>query len=170
MSEYDYYSSDAANLYAVAIMPKTLAKIAVNHCLRIKSTDIVTIFFNPHFTKLAEDIAIECFRNGADVLLNLWTDRYHLGLLTYLSEESLHQPSVWCKELTRNATAQFWLGGVYDPAIFRRISPEKMAAANAGESAAHFPLTKERRVRSLAIGLGSVTKPRAKAYRYNYRM
>ena len=110
-----------------------MAQVAVNKCLRIKSSDNVVVFFNPHFTKLAEDIAIECFKNGADVLLNAWTDRYQLGQLTHLSEESLRQPSVWCRELTRNSTAEFFVGGVIDPAIYRKMTPEKMAASEEGE-------------------------------------
>lgn len=153
----------------VIVMKESLAQIAVNKSLRIKSSDNVVVFFNPHFTKVAEDIAIECFKNGADVLLNAWTDRYQLGQLTHLSEESLRQPSVWCKELTRNSTAEFFLGGVYDPAIYRKMAPEKMAASEEGENAAHFPLARERKVRTLGLGLGLVTKPRAKAYRFNFK-
>jgi leucyl aminopeptidase (aminopeptidase T) len=150
-------------------MKEPMAQIAVNKCLRIKSSDNVVVFFNPHFTKLAEDIAIECFKNGADVLLNAWTDRYQLGQLTHLSEESLRQPSVWCRELTRNSTAEFFVGGVIDPAIYRKMTPEKMAASEEGENAAHFPLARERKVRTLGLALGLVTKPRAKAYRFNFR-
>ena len=128
----------------------------------------MTIFLNDHFVNMAEDIAIECFKNGADVLLNLYTDRYYLGYMTYLSFESLRQPSVWCRELTRNATAQFWLGGTYDPAVYRKVSADRMAANNEGENNAHFPLAKERKVRSLGVGLGMVTKPRGKAYGFNF--
>ncbi len=149
-------------------MAQTLAQLAVEKCLRIKSDDAVTLFFNPYLTELAEDISIECFKKGADVILVLWTDRFHEGFLTHLSEESLRQPSVWCRELTRNSTAQFWLGGVYDPAVFRKIPPEKLAASRVGESTSHFPLAKERKVRSLGFGIGAVTKPRAKAYDFNF--
>ena len=44
-------------LVLVIVMKESLAELAVNKCLRIKPEDNVTIFFNPHFTKLAEDIA-----------------------------------------------------------------------------------------------------------------
>jgi len=43
-----------------------------------------------------------------------------------------------------------------------------MAANNEGENNAHFPLAKERKVRSLGVGLGMVTKPRGKAYGFNF--
>jgi leucyl aminopeptidase (aminopeptidase T) len=150
-------------------MKESLAQVAVNKCLRIRPEDNVVVFFNPHFTKIAEDIAAECFRNGADVLLNAWTDRYHLAELTYLSEESLRRPSVWCRQLSLNATAEFFLGGVYDPSIFRKMSPEKLAANDEGESSSHEPYSTERKVRTLSIGLGLVTKPRAKTYRFNFK-
>jgi leucyl aminopeptidase (aminopeptidase T) len=150
-------------------MKETLAQLAVNKCLRIRPEDNVAVFFNPHFTKLAEDIAVECFRNGADVLLNAWTDRYHLAELTYLSVESLRQPSVWCRQLSLNATAEFFLGGVYDPSIFKKMSPEKLAANDEGESASHEPYSTKRKVRTLGIGVGLVTRPRAKTYRFSFR-
>lgn len=150
-------------------MPTSLADLAVNNSLRINSSDKVTIFFSPHTTKLAEDLADECHKKGADVLLNGWTDRYYLSFMTHSSVESLREPSVWCHELTRVSTAEFWVGGIYDPSIFRKIPPEKMAANGEGESKAHFPLAQERKVRSLGIALASVTKPRAKVYGFNYK-
>lgn len=57
---------------------------------------------------------------------------------------------------------------MYDPAILRKIQPEKNAAASEGETRAHFPLSREKMVRTLSIGLASVTKPRAKAYGFDY--
>jgi len=149
-------------------MPESLASIAVNKCLRIKSSDVVTILLNEHFIPLAEDIAIECFRNGADVLLNLYTDRYYVGYLSNLSADSLREPSVWCKELTRISTAEFWLGDTYDPAAFRKVPADKKAADWEGESRAHSLLNQEHKVRSLFVGLGVVSRPRARVYRFNF--
>jgi leucyl aminopeptidase (aminopeptidase T) len=149
-------------------LASSLASLAVNTCLRIRSNDTVTITFNEHFIRLAEDLAIECFKNGADVLLNEYTDRYYLGYLTHLSKESLREPSVWCRELTRNSTAQFWLGAIFDPAAFRKIWPEKLAADAEGENIAHSSLRKKGKIRTLLINLGKVTKPRAKAYGLDY--
>jgi leucyl aminopeptidase (aminopeptidase T) len=150
-------------------MARSLADVAVNTCLRINSDDKVTIFFSPHTTELAEDLADECHKKGADVLLDAWTDRYYYSFMTRMSVESLRQPSIWCRELTRNATAAFWVGGIYDPAVFRKIPPEKMSANNEAEYHAHYPLAQEKKLKSLGIGLASVTKPRAKAYGFNFR-
>jgi leucyl aminopeptidase (aminopeptidase T) len=145
----------------------TLAQNLVRNCLRIRSTDNVTVFFYSHNVALAEDIAIECFRVGADALLNLYTDSYYTAYLKYLPVESLRQPSVYCRGLTELSTAQFWIGGVYDPSMFRKASAEKLAASDEGETAAHVDLARERKVRGLSVDLGLATAPRAKAYGFN---
>lgn len=148
-------------------MPKLAANL-VHRCLRIRSDDNVTIFVYPHSQELAEDIAVECFRSGADALLNLYTDRYYKSYMSLLSAESLRQPSVFCRGLTELSTAEVWLGALYDPAIFRTIPDEKMAAADEGETEAHMPAFREKKVRSLFVGLGQVTRPRAKAYGFSF--
>jgi len=146
----------------------TLAKSVVEDCLRITEDDNVTVFLYPHNIPLAEEIAEECFRKGADVNLSLYTDRYMESYHRLLPVENLKRPSVFCKALTENSTAEFFLGGVYDPMTLRKIQPEKNAAASEGETKAHFPLSREKKVRTLSIGLASVTKPRAKAYGFDY--
>jgi leucyl aminopeptidase (aminopeptidase T) len=86
-----------------------------------------------------------------------------------LSVESLKEPSVFCKALTESSTVEIWAGSTYDPAVLRKIPPEKDAAASVGEAKAHWPLQKERKVRSLSVGLSLVTKPRAKAYGFDFK-
>ncbi len=145
-----------------------LADQVVNTCLRITKSDNVTIFLWPQDIPLAEEIANECFRKGADVLLNLYTDRYFLSYLRELSVESLKEPSVFCKALTENSTVQIWMGAAQDPNVLRRIPPEKLAANSEGERRAHWPLAKEKKVKSLGIGMVYVTEARAKVYGLGY--
>ena len=146
----------------------SLAKSVVNDCLRITEKDNVTVSLYPHNLPLAEDIAEECFRKGADVLLNLSTDRYMTTYYDLLSAESLRQPSVFCRALTENSTAEIFMAGTYDPAVLKKIDSDKLAAASEGETKAHYPLSRERKVRAISIGLALVTKPRARAYGFNY--
>ena len=145
-----------------------LAANLVRSCLRITPDDHVTIFFYPHTQTLTEDIAEECFKIGADVNLSAYTDRFYESYMRLLSVESLKQPSVFCRALTGVSTAIFWLAGLYDPSVFRRVPPEKSAAAEEGENAAHFPLARDRKVRSLFVGMSQVTRPRAKTYGYSF--
>ncbi len=146
----------------------TLAANVVRSCLRIRPDDNVTIFFYPHTTALAEDIAEECFRVGADVNLSAYTDRFYESYMRMLPEESLRKPSVFCRALTEVSTAEVWLGGLYDPAVFRRIPPEKTAAADEGESLAHLEVARARKVRTVFVAMSQVTRPRAKAYRFSF--
>lgn len=146
----------------------SLASSIVNKCLSITAKDNVTVFLYPHSLPLAEDVAHECFRKGADVLFNLYTDKYMLSYMTQLSLESLRQPSVFCKALAENSTAEIWMGGMYNPRLLRNIAPERNAASGEGEAKAHWPLTKERKVRTLGVGLSMVTEPRAKTYGFSY--
>ncbi|MDA4129124.1 MAG: aminopeptidase [Thaumarchaeota archaeon] len=145
-----------------------LARRIVDECLRISENDNVTIFFYPHNLPLVEGIADACFKKGADVLLNLYTDRFLLSYMTQLSVESLRQPSVFCRTLSENSTAEIWMDGTYDPSILRKISAEKSSAAGEGEAKAHWPVSKEKKVKNLSVGSALVTKPRAKTYGFNY--
>src|SRR5438445_11247650 len=145
----------------------TLAENAVKNCLRIRADDNVTIFCYPHTLPLAEDLAVECFRRGADALLNLYTDRYYSAYMKHLTVEQLRKPSAFCRGLSELSTAQFNVGALEDPAGYRRVPPEKMAADGEAETEAHAPI-RERKVRSLFLAIALVTRPRAKAYGYNF--
>lgn len=147
-------------------MPSIAANL-VHKTLRIRPDDTVTVFFYPHTLDLAEDVAVECFKAGADVLLNAYTDRYYLSYMERFSEEELRKPSPFCRGLTEMSTAEVWLGALHDPAVFRRIPPAKLAAADEGETIAHAP-ARERKVRTAFAALGQVTRPRAKAYGFNF--
>jgi leucyl aminopeptidase (aminopeptidase T) len=146
----------------------SLAKSIVDDCLQITGKDNVTINLYPHNIPLAEEIADECFRKGADVLMSLYTDKYLSSLYDNLSEEKLRQPSDFCRGLTEKSTAEIFMAATYDPAILRKVDPKKLAADNVGETKAHLPLSKERKVRTLNIVLAAVTKPRAKTYGFEY--
>ncbi len=145
----------------------SLANQIVNQCLRINDKDNVTIFLYPHNLTLAEDIAEECFKKGADVNLSLYTDRFYQAYLRELSPESLREPSVFCKALSESSTAEVWLGGVYDPSIFRTIPSEKTVADGEGEDKAHSPYGKK--TKALSVALSLVTEPRAKTYGFNFK-
>jgi leucyl aminopeptidase (aminopeptidase T) len=147
----------------------SLAKSIVEDCLNITDKDSVTVNLYPHDLPLAEDIAVECFRKGADVLMSLYTDRFFTSYYDLLSEENLRRPSAFCRGLTEKSTAEIFMSATYDPSILRKIDPKKFAADAVGETKAHLPLNKERRIRTINVGLSLVTKPRAKTYGFNYQ-
>ena len=147
----------------------SLAKSIVDECLKITEDDNVTINLYPHNLALAEEIADECFRKGADVIMSLYTDKFFTSYYKHLSEESLRKPSAYCRSLTATSTAEIFMSALYDPLNLRKIDPKKQAADSEGENKAHYPLSKERKIRTLNIGLALVTKPRAKTYGFKYK-
>lgn len=146
----------------------TLAQSIVNDCLRINGDDNVAINLYPHNLPLAEEIALECFKKGADVIMSLYTDKFLVATYQYLTEERLREPSVFCRGLAEKSTAQILMSATYDPTNLRKVEPKKLAANDVGESAAHFPLSRERKIRTLDLGLALVTKPRARVYGFNF--
>src|SRR5437773_3825016 len=104
---------------------------------------------------------------GVDVLLNLYTDKYYSTYMKHLSTDKLRQPSEFCRVESNISTATFSLDAAYDPNVSRRVPPEKMAANDEAETEAHLPM-RDRKVRSLGLAIGQVTRPRAKAYGFNF--
>jgi len=70
-----------------------LAKIVVKDSLGINSSDVVTITTWDHTIDVANAMAVECFKQGTDAMISLWTDEYYYGLLRESSAESLQVPS-----------------------------------------------------------------------------
>ena len=140
----------------------------VRDALRIKSTDIVSVTTFPHTIDAANAIALECFKEGADAMITLWTDEYYSGILEYLSEDSLREPSKFCQAFTETVTAEVNLFGLENPEILKKLSPSKSAALGEGERKAHFPRMTERKIRIANLSLPLVTKERAKIYGFNF--
>jgi aminopeptidase len=145
-----------------------LAAKVVKECLRVGDRDLVTIQTGKHTIELAEEMALECFAVGADVLLNLYTDRYYVGYLTLLPVESLREASKFCRALTETSTVEIFMTPITDPGLFERIPAEKLAANQEGESKGH-QTGAARRLRTATLGIGLVTRERAKAYGIDYK-
>ncbi len=145
-------------------MYEELAKIVVKDALNIDSTDVVTITTWDHTIDVANAMAVECFKQGADAMLSLWTDEYYYGLLRELSEKSLGEPSKICQAFTELETATINMFGPKNPEGLKRLSPSKLNAWGEGERKSHYPRNIERKIRNVSIPLGLLTPERAKVY------
>jgi leucyl aminopeptidase (aminopeptidase T) len=150
------------------VLYEDLARLVVKDALNIRSSDVVNISTWNHTIDVANAVAVECFREGADVLLNLWTDEYYYGLLEKLSEESLREPSKICQAFVETITAGVNLFAAENPDRLRKIPPSKFTAWFEGERKAHYPRSQERKIRNLGLGLALVTPQRAKNYGLNH--
>jgi len=148
-----------------------MAKIAqsiVRECLRLKEDEPVIITTYPHTMDLANEIAIECYKVGADPLIQLETDEWFYGQFKHLSVEQLRRTSKHCLGINEYATAYIGLGGPKDPGPMKRVPKEKFAAMFQGEQA-HYEAALQKRIsRSVYLSIGQVTPERARTYGFSY--
>jgi len=145
-----------------------LAKIVVRDSLRINPSDVVIITTWDHTIDVANAMAAECFKQGADAMICLWTDDYYYGILRELSEESLQIPSKICQAFTEAETATINLFGPKNPEGLKKLSPSKVNAWGEGERKAHYPRNIERKIRNVNLPLALLTAERAKVYGFNF--
>ncbi len=148
-------------------MHEELAKIVVKDSLHVDSSDVVIITTWDHTIDVANAMAVECFKQGADAMMSLWTDEYYYGLLRELSEESLGICSKLCEAFTEAETATINLFGPRNPEGLKSISPSKVNAWGEGERKAHYPRNIERKVRNVSLPLALLTPERASVYGFD---
>jgi len=144
-----------------------LAKTVVRDSLRINQRDVVTITTWDHTIDVANAMAVECFKQGADAMISLWTDEYFYGFLRELTEESLRIHSKICEAFTEAETATINIFGPKNPEGLKKISPAKNNAWAEGERGAHYPRNIERKIRNVSLPLAMLTPERAKVYGFN---
>ena len=144
-----------------------LAKNIVRGSLRPKEDEVVLISTYPHTIELAEQVALECQKAGADPALWLDTDGLFYGQFKNYSTESLHRVSGHCVGLLDYVDSYVWLNGPRDPSPMRTIPREKFAAMFEGEKA-HYDKAFVKMPKNVAVAIGQVTRERAKTYGFNY--
>ena len=149
-------------------MHEELARIVVKDAMSINSSDVVTITTWDHTIDVANAFAVECFRQGADAIIILWTDEYYYGLLRELSEESLGEHSKICEMFTETETATINMFGPKNPEGLKKLSPSKLNAWGEGERKSHYPRNIERKIRNVSLPLALLTPERAKVYGFNF--
>jgi leucyl aminopeptidase (aminopeptidase T) len=145
-----------------------LATTVVKDALHVDQSDVVVITTWDHTIDVANAMAVECFRQGADAMMNLWTDEYYYGLLRELSEESLGICSKLCEAFTEAETATINMFGPKNPEGLKGILPSKVNSWGEGEREAHYPRNIERRIRNVSLPLAMVTKERARVYGFDF--
>jgi leucyl aminopeptidase (aminopeptidase T) len=146
-----------------------LARTVVKDALQVDQSDVVVITTWDHTIDVANAMAVECFKQGADAMMSLWTDEYYYGLLRELSEESLGICSKLCEAFTEAETATINMFGPKNPEGLKSILPSKLNSWGEGEREAHYPRNVERKIRNVSLPLALVTKERARVYGLDFR-
>ena len=145
----------------------SIAKSIVSECLRAKAGEAITISSYPHTIDTANEIAVECYKAGAEPLLLLDTDEFFYAQFKHLTEDQLRRTSPHCLGFAGYTQANVYLGGPKDPSGMRKIPASKWNAYNDGELA-HYEKSLQMKTRSLSVPLGTITKERAKTYGFNF--
>ena len=145
-----------------------IAQSVVRECLRLKEDEPVIISTYPHTVDIANDMAIECYKVGADPLIQLETDEWFYGQFEHLSVDQLRRTSKHCLGINDYATAYIGLGGPKDPTPMKRVPKEKFAAMFQGEQAHYEAALQKKSSRSVYLALGQVTPERAKTYGFSF--
>jgi leucyl aminopeptidase (aminopeptidase T) len=145
----------------------SIAKSIVGSSLRPKEDEVVLISTFPHSIELAENIALECQKAGADPAIWLDTDGLFYAQFKNYSKESLRRVSAHCLGLLDYVNSYVWISGPRDPAPMAKVQDETFAAFFEGEKA-HGDKALEKKPKNVEVALGQVTRERAKAYGFNY--
>lgn len=147
------------------MMSKAASQIV--KCLRIKEEDVVLIHSWQHTIDLAEEIAAECYKVGADPLIALQTDYLLQRMTREVSEDKLKEVPKSLLALSKTITVCIVMSGPEDPEIMLRIPPEKLKALRIS-SRKLIEVESERKVRQAEILIGKLSQKRAKSYGLDY--
>jgi len=145
----------------------SVARSIVRDSLRAKPDEAIIIQAGAHTLDLANEVALEAFKVGADPAILVETDEVFYGQFKHLTEEQLRKTSAHCLGIADYVHSYVWLGGVMDPSGMKRVPPSKWAALFEGEEA-HYRKNLEKKQKSVGVALAQVTKARAKTYGFNY--
>lgn len=148
-------------------MVSRIAKNVVNQSLRIREDDVVHITASKHMLDLAEEIAAECRRAGAETTTLYWSEPVWYSSLRELPLDWLRGTSKTDLALLDIATANINLAAAMDPAPMAKISSERWAANSEGADYTYRKYA-ERKPRTANLTLPLVTPQRARSYRFSY--
>ena len=132
-------------------------------CLRIKEGDVVLIHSWQHTIDLAEKIAAECYRLGADPIIALQTDYLLQRMAQEMPEDKLRDVPKSLLALSKTITVCIVMAGPEDPETMLKIPPEKLKALRISSNKL-VEIESERKVRQAEILIGKVSQKRAKSY------
>ena len=148
-------------------MYEELAKRVVKDALNVDSNDVVTVTTWDHTIDVANAMVVECFKQGADAMMSLWTDEYYYAMLRELSEESLGVCSEICEMFTETETATINMFGPKNPEGLKSLPNPKLNAWVEAERKAHYPRGVERKIRNVNLPFAMMTLERAKVYGFD---
>ena len=148
-------------------MVSKIAENVVKQVLRIREDDVVHITSSKHLLGLADDLAMECRKAGAETTTIYWSEPLWYWSLGKLPEDWLRGPSKTDSTLLDVATATISMAVAADPRPMAKISAERWQANSEGADHTYRKMI-ERKVRNATLAISAVTPQRARTYGFNY--
>jgi aminopeptidase len=139
----------------------------VKTCLKVGKDDRVHIFAWSHMLDLAEALAMQCRRAGADVLTEFTTDDMWYDSIINSPIDYLETADPFELAMAGVATVAISISGPENPERLKAVPAEKWMALSRADRPSYERL-RDRKVRMVEIGLGYITSQRAKTYGFDY--
>lgn len=148
-------------------MVSRIAQNVVNRSLRIREDDVVLITASRGTLDLADEVAEECRKAGAETTTTYFSENVWYWSLQNLPLEWLRGASKLDLAHLDVVTATINVGGVVDPRPMAKISAERWAANSEGADHWYRKFV-ERKVRTATVSLAIVTPQRARSYGFAF--
>ena len=143
-----------------------LSKVAfqiVNTSLSVRKGDMIRINTWRHSLDFAQELAIQCFRKGAIPLITITTDRVFKEGLSCAPLETLSFTPTHELGILQAVNAQIMISGPEDTKTLLSVNHERIQKYRLG-GVKLSRLERERKIPTLQVHLGKVTKKRAERY------
>jgi leucyl aminopeptidase (aminopeptidase T) len=148
-------------------MVSRIAQNVVNRSLRIREDDVVLITASRGTLDLADEVAMECRKAGAETTTTYFSENVWYWSLQKLPLEWLRGASKVDLAHLDVVTATINVGGVVDPRPMARISAERWAANSEGADHWYRKFV-QRKIRTATVSLAIVTPQRARSYGFAF--
>lgn len=146
---------------------KQIAPRIVKECLRVQPNEQVTIFTWDHTLDYAEALALEVEKSSAISTTLLMSNSFYWSYLKGVPEEQFFRTQKGFLSLLDKTDAMIQLGGPKDPSDYARIPSERSAKMIEGQQAIGDKFV-EKKIRTLTVPIGLVTRERARTYGFDY--
>jgi len=133
----------------------------------VQPNEQVTVTTWDHTLDYAEAIALEIEKASGISTTTLMGNNFYWSYLKGVPEEQFYRRQKGFLSLLDHTDAMIQLGGPQDPAEYARIPKERAAKMIRGQQAIGDKFV-EKKIRTLTVPIGLVTRERAKTYGFDY--
>ncbi len=146
---------------------KDIASRVVNECLMVKPNEQVIINTWDHTLDLAGKLALEVEKASGVSTVTMMSNDFYWSYLSGVPEEQFKRTPKAFLSMLDQADAIIAIGGPKDPSGYTRVPAEKSAKWIDGQQVI-ADKTAERKIRTIGLQYGLVTRERAKQYGFDY--